>query len=228
MTLYENEKLKRTLTVVLPCVLMPIVVIGGSFYAHGQSYALSTLVLTLLSLVLFICGFEGKKTGTRRLVIVSVMVALSSVGRLIPIFKPVTFIVVITGVTLGPQAGFLTGAFSAVISNISFGQGPWTPFQMFAWGMLGFIAGLLQKPLNKSRALLIVYLVFSGVFYSFIMDIWTVLWYEQGFVTDLYKAAIISAIPYTIVYSVSNVIFALLLAKPMCEKLNRVKIKYGV
>ena len=156
------------------------------------------------------------------------MVALSAVGRLIPIFKPVTFIVVITGMTLGPQAGFLTGAFSAVISNITFGQGPWTPFQMFAWGMIGFVAGLLSKPLNKSKVYLIIYLVVSGVIYSMIMDVWTVLWYEQGFVTELYKGAIITAIPYTIVYAVSNVIFALMLAKPMCEKLNRVKIKYGV
>ena len=226
--LFRNEKIKKTLTVLLPCVLMPLVVILGSFYADGKSYALSSLILTLLSLILFICGFESKSTGTRRLVIVSIMVALSAVGRFIPIFKPVTFLVVITGMTLGPQAGFLTGAFSAVVSNISFGQGPWTPFQMFAWGMLGFIAGLLEKPLNKNRVYLIIYLVFAGALYSFIMDIWTVLWYQQGFQTEMYKAAVISAIPYTVVYSVSNVIFALLLAKPMCEKLNRVKIKYGV
>ncbi|MBO4339032.1 MAG: ECF transporter S component [Clostridiales bacterium] len=207
---------------------MPVVIIIGSLYAGGQGYALLSLIVALLSLVLFICGFESKSTGTRRLVIVSIMVALSAVGRLIPVFKPVTFIVVITGVTLGPQAGFLTGAFSAVISNITFGQGPWTPFQMFAWGMIGFVAGLLSKPLTKSRISLIVYLVISGVLYSLIMDVWTVLWYEQGFVAELYKAAVISAIPVTAVYSVSNVIFALLLAKPMCDKLNRVKIKYGV
>ncbi len=228
MSLTKNEKLKRVFSFLLPCVFMPVVIIIGSLYAGGQGYALLSLIVALLSLVLFICGFESKSTGTRRLVIVSIMVALSAVGRLIPVFKPVTFIVVITGVTLGPQAGFLTGAFSAVISNITFGQGPWTPFQMFAWGMIGFVAGLLSKPLTKSRISLIVYLVISGVLYSLIMDVWTVLWYEQGFVAELYKAAVISAIPVTAVYSVSNVIFALLLAKPMCDKLNRVKIKYGV
>jgi len=228
MSYIKSEKLKKILNIVLPCVLMPLVVIFGSFYAEGKSYALSSLILTLLSLILFICGIESKKTGTRRLVIVSVMVALSSVGRLIPIFKPVTFLVVITGITLGPQAGFLTGAFSAVISNISFGQGPWTPFQMFAWGMLGFIAGLLQKPLNKKRVYLIIYLVFAGVIYSMILDVWTVLWYQQGFNIEMYRKAIITAIPYTVIYSVSNVIFALLLSKPFCEKLHRVKVKYGV
>lgn len=228
MSLLMSEKLKKVLSFVLPCILMPVVIIIGSLYAGGKGYALLSLIIALLSLVLFICGFESKSTGTRRLVIVSIMVALSAVGRLIPIFKPITFIVVITGITLVPQAGFLTGAFSAVISNITFGQGPWTPFQMFAWGMIGFVAGLLSKPLNKNRVYLIIYLVVSGVAYSMIMDVWTVLWYEQGFVPELYKAAIISAIPYTVIYSVSNVVFALILAKPMCEKLNRVKIKYGV
>ena len=228
MSIVLSEKMKKVLSFLLPCVLMPMVIIIGSLYAGGKGYALVSLLIALLSLVLFLCGFESKSTGTRRLVIVSIMVALSAVGRLIPLFKPVTFIVVITGVTLGSQAGFLTGAFSAVISNITFGQGPWTPFQMFAWGMIGFVAGLLSNPLNKSRLNLIIYLVISGVVYSMIMDVWTVLWYEQGFVPELYKAAIISAIPVTIMYSVSNVIFALLLAKPMCDKLNRVKIKYGV
>ncbi|MBE6834664.1 MAG: ECF transporter S component [Ruminococcaceae bacterium] len=228
MSALNEQKLKKALSIILPCFVMPVVIVVGSLYSREKSYALSSLVLALLSLVLFLCGFESKNTGTRRLVIIAIMVALSSLGRLIPIVKPVTFLVVITGITLGPQAGFLTGAFSAVISNISFGQGPWTPFQMFAWGMLGFIAGLLEKPLNRKKAYLYLYLFFGGVFYSFIMDIWTVLWYEQGFVPELYKAAIISAIPYTLVYACSNVVFAVLLAKPMCEKLNRVKIKYGV
>ena len=228
MRVIRNKNIRSVLNIIIPCVLMPAVIIFGSLYAQGKQYALTSLVLALMSLVLFICGFESQKTGTRRLVIVAVMVALSVAGRFIPLFKPITAITVITAVTLGPQAGFLTGAFSALISNIYFGQGPWTPFQMFAWGILGLIAGLLSKPLNKSRTLLLIYLVFAGIAYSFIMDIWTVLWYNEGFNLKMYTAALISAIPHTIMYSVSNVIFALLLAKPFCDKLNRVKIKYDV
>ena len=228
MPTVKNDKIKFVLNILLPCVMMPAVVIFGSLYLKGEEYALSSLVIALLSLILFVCGFESKKTGTRRLVIVSVMVALSVVGRFIPLFKPITAITVITAVVLGPQSGFLTGAFSALVSNIYFGQGPWTPFQMFAWGIIGFIAGLLSKPLNKSRAFMLVFLVLSGVAYSFIMDIWTVLWYNQGFNLKMYLAALASAVPHTVMYSVSNVIFALILAKPFCDKLNRVKIKYDI
>jgi energy-coupling factor transport system substrate-specific component len=228
MRVITNRPLKTALNITIPLVLIPAVVIFGSLYLQGEKYALTSLIITLLSLVLFVCGFESSKTGTRRLVIVSVMVALGVVGRFIPLFKPITALTVITAITLGPQAGFLTGALTALISNISFGQGPWTPFQMFAWGILGLIAGFLAKPLNKSKPLLLIYLLFSGIAYSMIMDVWTVLWYNQGFNLQMYLAAIVSAIPHTVMYSVSNIIFALLLAKPFCEKLNRVKIKYDI
>ena len=79
------------------------------------------------------------------------MVALSVTGRFIPFFKPVTALTVLTAVYLGGEAGFLCGALSAVISNFWFGQGPWTPFQMLAWGMIGLFAGLLASPLKRSR-----------------------------------------------------------------------------
>ena len=83
--------------------------------------------------------------------------------------------------TLGSESGFLVGAMSALVTNFYFGQGPWTPFQMFAWGMIGLIAGYLGDPLRRSRIALAVYGAFSGIAYSMIMDIWTVLWYGEGF-----------------------------------------------
>lgn len=187
--------------------------------------------MTLLALVLFSCGFERRKTGTRRMILVAVMTALSVVGRfvfmLIPGFKPITALVVITAMYLGGEAGFLTGALSALISNFYFGQGPWTPFQMLSWGLLGLLAGFLARPLKKSRVLLSAYGVFAGVAYSFIMDVWTVLWYNGGFNAALYAAALGTALPYTVAYAVSNVIFLNLLARPFGEKLERVRVKYG-
>lgn len=81
----------------------------------------------------------------------AVMAALGVVGRtvfqLIPLpnFKPVSAIVIITAIAFGPEAGFMTGALTAFVSNFIFGQGPWTPWQMFCWGMIGFVAGRLQK-----------------------------------------------------------------------------------
>ena len=231
LLLIRNAKLRRILGIVLPFVAIPAVVLCFALLSSGDNYALASLLVTLLALVLFSCGFERRKTGTRRMILVAVMTALSVVGRFvfmaIPGFKPITALAVIIAMYLGGEAGFLTGALSALISNFYFGQGPWTPFQMLSWGLLGLLAGFLARPLKRSRVLLSVYGIFAGVAYSFIMDVWTVLWYNGGFKPALYVAALGTALPYTIAYAVSNVIFLNLLARPFGEKLERVRIKYG-
>ncbi|MBQ4311836.1 MAG: ECF transporter S component, partial [Oscillospiraceae bacterium] len=108
------------------------------------------------------------------------------------------------------------------------GQGPWTVFQMLAWGLIGMLAGIMAKPLKQNRILLLLYGLIAGISYSFIMDIWTVLAYSEGFSWELYLAALTTAVPYTISYAVSNVLFLALLADPFGEKLERIKKKYGV
>jgi len=224
----QNAALRRVLKVLIPAILIPAALAAGVFAFRGKNYAVATLLVAILSLALFIAGFERKKTGTRRLIIVSVMVALSVAGRFIPLFKPVTALTVITAAYIGGEAGFLCGAMSAVISNFYFGQGPWTPFQMFALGLVGLFAGLLGEPLRRSRALMVIYGMFAGAAYSLVMDIWTVLWYNKGFDTSLYLAALGTALPHTLMYIVSNGAFLWLCARPFGEKLERVKIKYGV
>ena len=231
LLLIRSARLRRILGIVLPFAAMPAVVLCFALLSGGDNYALASFLVTLLALVLFSCGFERRKTGTRRMILVAVMTALSVVGRfvfmVIPGFKPITALVVITAMYLGGEAGFLTGALSALISNFYFGQGPWTPFQMLSWGLLGLLAGFLARPLKKSRVLLSVYGVFAGVAYSFIMDVWTVLWYNGSFNAALYAAALGTALPYTVAYAASNVIFLNLLARPFGEKLERVRVKYG-
>ena len=225
-------KWKRILRIALPFAVMPALVVGGGLLFGEKQYAWITLILVVLTQLLFFAGFERKTVGSRRLVIAAVMTALSVLGRVIfapiPGFKPITAIVVITAVWIGGETGFLVGALSALISNFFSGQGPWTPFQMFAWGMIGLIAGLLARPLKKNRLLLAAYGALAGVAYSFFMDIWTVLWYNNGIDRSLYAAALGTALPYTLSYAASNVIFLMLLAKPFGRKLERVRIRYGV
>ena len=229
--LIRNSRARRILGILIPFVLIPAAVLFFAFGPGRKHYALASLLVTLMSLVLFSCGFERRKTGTRRMILVAVMTALSVVGRfifgVIPGFKPITAVVVITAMYLGSEAGFLTGALSALISNFSFGQGPWTPFQMLSWGILGLLAGIMSRPLRKSRILMSLYGVFAGVGYSLIMDVWTVLWYNGEFNAGLYLAAMVTALPHTISYAISNVIFLNILARPFGEKLERIKIKYG-
>lgn len=228
MIVIKNRKLRTFLKIALPFFVIPLFVFIGATFFDEKKHILISAGIAIMALFLFITGFEKKVIGSRRLVIVAVMAALCIAGRFIPLFKPVTAITVITAVYLGGESGFLVGAVSALISNFYFGQGPWTPFQMLAWGLIGLFAGYLAGPLKKSRLLLLVYGTASGVAYSFIMDIWTVAWYGAGFEPSLYLSAIITAIPHTVLYAVSNLIFLYFLARPFGEKLERIKIKYGI
>lgn len=228
MIVIKHEKVRKILRVLIPTILIPLVIVGGVFLFDEKRFAFVIMAVTALSVLFFLCGFEKKKIGTRRLILVCVMTALSVVGRFIPFFKPVTAFSMITGMYLGGEAGFLVGAMAAVISNFYFGQGPWTPFQMFTWGMTGLLSGILAAPLKKSKSFLLVMGVLAGFFYSALMDVWTVLWAGGEPSLSAYAAALLTALPHTALYSVSNFIFLFFCAKPFGDKLERVKIKYGV
>ena len=228
MLTIQNKRVRTLLRFVIPFVLIPTVAILGTLVFDEKKHLFISFFVAVLSVLLFLSGFEKKETGTRRMVIVAVMIALCVVGRFIPFFKPITAITVITAIYLGGESGFLVGSLSALLSNFYFGQGPWTAFQMLAWGLIGLVAGFLSNPLRKSRAALLTYGVLSGVVFSLIMDIWTVLWYNDNFDFTLYLAALATALPHTALYSVSNFIFLWFMAKPFGDKMNRIKNKYGI
>ena len=228
MIVIRNASARRFLRVILPFILIPAIVALGVFAVESQYPALVSFLVAVCSLVLFFCGFEKKKIGSRRLVIVAVMIAFSVVGRMFPIIKPVTAFAVISGMFLGAEAGFLVGSFSALISNFYFGQGPWTPFQMLAWGLIGFFAGVLAFPLKRSRIFLYFYGILAAVGYSLLMDVWSAVWLAGEFLPSLYLSKLLTSLPHTALYAFSNVIFLILFAKPFSEKLGRIKIKYGV
>lgn len=228
MIVIRSKRIRNVLRIALPFIAMPALVLVGAMVFSERQHLIVSLGMACMALLFFLTGFEKRKTGGRRMVIVSVMTALCIVGRFIPLFKPITALTVITAMYLGGEAGFLTGALAAALSNFYFGQGPWTAFQMLAWGFIGLIAGWMANPLKKHRWLLLAYGVLAGVAYSLIMDVWNVLWYGGGFDWTLYAASVATALPHTILYAVSNFVFLFFLARPFGEKMERVKVKYGV
>ncbi len=222
----------RRFRVWLPLVVMPGLLFLSSTVFNERYYAACSLIFAILSCVFLMRSFEKHTTNIRKTVLIAVMTTLSVLSRflfaLVPGFKPMTAIIVLTALYLGPEAGFFCGAFTALISNIYFGQGPWTPFQMLSFGVIGLFAGVWGKALRKNRILLAISGVVAGVMYSFIMDIWTVLWYNSGFQVDLFLAALVTAIPFTLCYAISNVIFLLALYKPFARKMERIVYKIGI
>lgn len=225
-------KRRDGITLCLLLLLIPSVVVVGALLFREKYYAWISLCVAVISVIPLFYAFERRESSGKELTVLAVLIAISAAGRFIfawlPGFKPVTAITVVVAVWLGKEAGFVVGALSAVVSNMYFGQGPWTPFQMFAWGLLGLLAGLLAKPLQKHRAMLCVFGALAGVLFSLTMDVWTTLWADNTFQLSRYGASIVAALPITAEYALSNVIFLLLLAKPIGEKLTRIKRKYGL
>lgn len=227
----QKNGLKNKLTLIIYLVIIPFAVIGGAVFFGQRFYAYLSLLVAIFTLLPLFWTFEKRDTNSGELMLLAVTVALSTVGRIIfagiPAFKPVTALTVIVAVYLGREAGFIVGSMSAVISNFYFGQGPWTPFQMLGWGLIGLLAGLLSKPLIKSKILLLIFGILSGFLYSAVTDIMTVMT-VGGFDLNRYLAAAITALPTSVTYAVSNFIFLLILSKPIGSILLRIKKKYGL
>ena len=233
---------KRTIIgLILVVVAIPLVIAFGVLFLQDRSIYFTSLSVMILSMVPFFLVFENRRPEAREIIVIAVMAALAAVGRaaffMLPFFKPVAAIVIISGVALGSEAGFLTGAMAALVSNFLFGQGPWTPWQMFSFGIIGFIAGLIFRKYRHGKTpnikLMAVYGFLSTfLIYGPIMDTSTVTQaVSMGFQDIDWEAALAiyaAGIPVNLVHATSSLIFILILARPILKKLTRVKQKYGI
>ncbi len=200
------------------------------------NYYLISVGLILLSFVVFFLSFEKKKPQAREIVTLAVMCAIAVASRVvfsvIPNFKPVLGIIMLTGMALGSGAGFLTGAVTAFVSNFIFGQGPWTPWQMFAFGVAGALAGLLYKKgiMTENRRLLSAFLGYGMIQFIVgpILDVCSIFTMKL----DLSGSAAFAVFAYglipNLIHGIAVGLTIFLFAKPMMEKLNRMKVKYGM
>lgn len=204
----------------------------GALVLKGRHTPLIVLGVAAAATVPFFVQYEKQHRPAIRLVLVGVMTALTVAGRLLfaplPGFKPVSALTVLTALYLGPGAGFMTGALAALLSNFFFGQGPWTPFQMLAWGLIGWVAGLLAEPLKRHRVWLAVYGAAAGIFYSLVLDLWTAVWLDGAFLPARYLAALAASAPFTALYAGSNLIFLLVLCRPVDRIFTRLQQKYDL
>ena len=223
--------MRKALSYILIFAAIPLMIILGVRFLDDRQYNLISMAMTVLGCFCFYLSFENKKIPTAEIVIIAVMVAIASIGRVIfyplPAFKPVTAIIILTAMYFGSEAGFVTGSLTALVSGIFYLQGPWVPFQMLVWGIIGFIAGLLQKKNLLSKKLpLCAYGVISGAMFSLIMDIWTVISVDKTFSFARYLTMIGISMPFMLMYCISNVVFLLILANPLGNKFKRIKTKY--
>lgn len=214
---------------------VPLTIWFGIYRLGDRKYYFISLLIILEVFLPFITVFEGRKPQARELVIISVLCAIGVAGRaafyMLPEFKPVLAIVVISGICFGGETGFLVGAVTAFVSNFFFGQGPWTPWQMFAFGTVGFIAGVVFKKglLPKTRAVLALFgFVSALVIYGVIMNVASVLMMTTAPNTGMIVSSLVMGLPFDLIHALSSAFFLWFISEPMTEKLERVKLKYGL
>ena len=233
----QRELSKRTLTAAVLIVLcIPLTIFVGVMYLGNQHYSITALLVLVECMLPFFLVFESRQPKARELVTISVLCAIGVAGRaaffMLPQFTPVMALVIISGVAFGGESGFLVGAVTMIVSNIMFSQGPWTPWQMLSMGIIGFLAGVLFRKglLRRSRGSLAVFGAFAAVIiYGGIMNPAAALMYNSQSVNwDILLAYYISGLPMDLIHAAATVIFLLIAAEPLLEKLDRIKVKYGL
>ena len=221
-------------TLLTALVLIPATLLLGSRLPGRWYYLTSTLIIIEILIPIFL-AFESRRPQARELVLLAVLCALAVASRVampLPHFKPIFAIVMIAGMAFGSQAGCLVGAISAFASNFLLGgQGPWTPWQMMAYGVAGLLAGAVMRrgwlP-KKPWALAIFGFVSMVTIVGVLLDcctiftsLTTIKWSSVALVLTLGLRTNIS-------HGISTAVTLLVFSKPLLEKLDRVKLKYGL
>ncbi len=234
----EKRRLnKRTVTAgTLILLLIPLTLYIGIYYFGIRQYYAISLAVLIECMIPFFMIFEGRKPQPRELVTISILCAIAIAGRavffMLPQFKPVAAIVIISGIAFGGETGFLVGAVTMLVSNILFSQGPWTPFQMFSMGIIGFLAGVLFRKgfIRRSRVSMCIFGALSViVIYGGIMNpVSALIWGGKTLNLKIILTYYLTGFPMDLVHAFATVIFLWFGGLPMLEKLDRIKVKYGL
>lgn len=211
---------------------IPIILIIGVCIGDRNYYLISNLIILTTTLAFFL-SFEIKRNRTAYIVIISVMSTIAVISRIafafIPQFKPVSAVIIVTAIHFGKQAGFITGAITALMSNMFFGQGPWTPWQMFCWGIIGFIAGNFKyKKTRFYKYLIYFYSIISGYIYGLFINLWVILSSNENITWELIISTYTLSFPFDTIHSISTLTFIIILLNPLSKKINRIKTKFDI
>ena len=223
----------------VPLLLAVPVAMLAAMVAGVEQTAFVMLAVVALVLVLFFAGYEKSRPGLRQIMPTLVLAALAAAGRIlfgpIPDFKPVSAIAIIAGVTLGRRNGFMVGALAALTSNFFFGQGMWTPWQMYAWGLVGYMGGMLGAVGAFDRAdgsvrmpMLMLCGFASAMLYGTVINTYDIVGFVQPLTWAGAVARLATAVPFDVLHGISTCVFLAVLYKPWCPRINRVVRKYGI
>ena len=223
------------ISIVVMVVCIPATVVVSYLLGDRKLYIASVIIM-ILAMVPFFVSFEGSRPDARYLAILAVLTAIAVVSRIafvwLPAFKPMAGFIILVGMAFGPQAGFMSGALSMIISNMMFGQGPWTPWQMFCYGLIGFLAGLLSNAriLSEKHAIrtAVISFVMVVVLSSLILDTSSLFLMIASINAESAITVYTSGFFLNLATGLASALCIFLLCKPLMAILNRLKLKYGI
>ena len=199
-----------------------------------MSWQLASFSVLAVALAAGFAWYERSHPSARVLALVATMAALAALGRIafapLPNVKPTTDIVLISGAALGGAPGFAVGALAALTSNVFFGQGPWTPWQMAAWGGVGIAGALLQRVTRGhiGRVTLATACGIAGLAYGAVLNFSTWATYTGDHSLGAYTAIAGTALPFDIAHAAGNVAFALAFGPALLRALERFRRRFEV
>jgi energy-coupling factor transport system substrate-specific component len=192
---------------------------------------LSLLLLIFLIGVMF-AKFEQSQMSSKEVALIGILAAITVASRIpfaaLPNIQPCTFLIIATGLIFGPMAGIMVGSLTAAVSNIFLGQGPWTLWQMIAWAMVGATAGVFGKRYPEAGVKDIVLLgVVLGMAYNTLMDLssWITFYRSDP---SLFIPTMVTGLPYGALHVAGNVVFAIVLGKPVLMLFRRFQKRFRV
>lgn len=218
---------------VLALALTPSVLLVCTFFDSEYTQIISFAAVITCCVVMVLC-WELSSPSLDTLLLSVVLGVIAALTRVlsnvvfaaIPNVQPVTAICVISGCILGPRASFMTGCLSAIVSNCFLGQGLWTPWQMYSWGLVGYVAGCLFFNRDPKSWVVIVYGAASSFVFGFIMNSWTLLSFVDPITFQSAIAVYAAGLSVDAIHCASSVVFLLLLYAPWKKRLERIKTKY--
>lgn len=215
-------------SICITVLIMVLLIVLTLIKKDSDNLSLVFTLAVFLSLILSYAYFERSRLGTKEIALIATLSTFAAVARAafaaLPNIKPTTFIVAISGYVFGPYEGFLIGSTAGFISNIFLGQGPWTPWQMFSWGLIGAISGLLgKKNRNISAELFSVICFFYGFLFDWIMNLWHVLGFLKPLNIKTIALAYLSGLTFDIMHAAASFIFCIIFYDSFLKVLKRFK-----
>ncbi|NLC11889.1 MAG: ECF transporter S component [Firmicutes bacterium] len=220
----------KKIGLVLLCLLAAA--LSVVFWSEGYYLPLS-LLLIVLSLIFLFVRFEKKHITPEAVVMIAALAGIAAVSRLpfasLPSVQPTSFVVIVSALVFGPEVGFMVGSAAALVSNLVLGQGPWTPWQMLAWGLMGLSAGYLKSSaLMRSRAGRSAFGFIWGFLFGWFTNLSFILSFFGSFSWEFFLTTYAASFYFDLAHALSNAFFIILFSKQWQKILSRISVKYKI